>query len=294
MKHFKPHIPLPQQWDALTTPQMEQLAKLLIRYQTVDDVLVRMVAYLYGFRLARPAYLFKKKERQGSYIVAKGFRRAYILPVDMAFMTMGLGYIFHENEVYPRRMVNPYVSIRTGLLRKKRLYGPADALTNIIVDEWIEVELARAEYNRTNDAKHVARMMAVMWRPGTQRLKGEDRREPLQAYTIEKRTKRIVRWFTTARAQVFLWWYQGCLLFLAYRFPYVFKTDPSHPSTDSGAEGSVTEVSEVDHFGMFMDMVNSMAKDDPTKIAAVRQLPLWEALHNMNKIVKQIKESKDD
>ena len=139
---------LPKTWDQMTTLQLEQLAKLVIRYSNRFDILVRAAFTFMGMRICRPSIGMGKEPKDG-YIVGKGFKRFFVTPLLVYFITDALEFIFNENEINSRRLVNPYPTIRLGLLRKQTLHGPADGLANITLNEWIQVEVARAAFEHT-------------------------------------------------------------------------------------------------------------------------------------------------
>jgi hypothetical protein len=270
---------LPKTWDQMTTIQLEQLAGLVMRYSNRSDILVRAAFAFMGMRVCRPSNGMGKEPKNG-YIVGKGFKRFFVTPLLVYFITDALEFIFNDNEVDPRRLANPYPTIRLGLFRKQTLHGPADGLANITLNEWIQVELERSAFNQTEKSKHLYRMAAILWRPsGAKHPEGDERKSNILD-ELPRRERIMRRYLKPHRLKVITWWYAGCLQYLSYKYDQVFfKADDSSGNTST--------------FDSFMDMVNTMSQDDPAKIQQVRSLALYDALHNIQKIVIQQNEQKN-
>lgn len=278
---YKPGL-LPTTWDKLTTHQLEQLAKLVIRYNTKADITVRAVFAFMGMRLGKQVRNLLGTPT-GAYIVVKKWKRYFVTPLLTFFLTDMLDFIFHDNEVNPRLLVNPYPTLRLGLFRKQTLHGPADGLANISLNEWIQVEVVRAEFRRTSNPEHLYRMAAILWRPTAANHPEGDVRSTNILDTLPARERLMRRYLPAHRLKVIMWYYTGCLQYLSYKYSLVFSTS----SDDS-------DNTQANAFDSFMDMVNTMAKDDPTKIQQVRSLAVYDALHNIQKIMIQQNEQKNE
>lgn len=279
---YKPGL-LPKTWDQLTTRQLEQLAKLVLRYNTKADIAVRAVFAFMGMRLGKPVRNLLGTPT-GAYVVVGKRKRYFVTPLLTFFLTDIIDFIFSNNQINPRRLVNPYPLLRLGFFRKKTLYGPANGLANITLNEWIQVEVARAEFERTSSPEHLYRMAAIMWRPKGKTHPDGDIRISSILDSLPERERLMRRYLAPHRLKVIMWYYSGCLNYLTYRYNLVLSASNGG---SSGASPSST-------FDNFMDMVNTMAKDDPTKIQQVRSLALYDALHNIQKIIIQQNEQKNE
>jgi len=259
---------IPACWDELTTAQIETLARIVGKGLTVNELLFRFALHCMGMRMA-----FRYKVRvndEDCYYIRHGIKRIYLVsPTQMAVLADSLSWLICENSIKPTSCKNPYHEFYPK--RFARLFGPADGLTNISLNEWIQVEIERQAWGVSGSDHHLNRLLAILWRPTCLRHPDGDKRAPLRQDDIDTRAKRIagLPWH---KKQTMLWFYQASLEFIATKFPEIF-------SGGTAGESSV--------FDGFMQMVNDLAKNDLTKIDKVREAPLYEALYNIQSIVKQ-------
>jgi hypothetical protein len=259
---------LPSCWDDLTTPQLETLAKLVSTQVSLNELLFRFALCCMGMRMALRYKVVVNGE--DCYYVRHGITRVYLVsPQQMAVLADSMLWLVHENSIKPNTCRNPYPEF--ALKRFRRLFGPADGLTNITLNEWMQIELERDVWENTQNDKFLNRMLAVMWRPTAVKHPDGDKRSPLRQDTLEIRAKQFAR-VPEHKKQVMVWFYGGCVAFIAQKFDEVF----------SGSAGGDTSA-----FDGFMQLVNDLAKNDLTKIDKVRESPLYEALYNIQCIMKQ-------
>ena len=266
---------LPSTWDELTTHQLEILAKLVMRYNTRFDILVRAAFAFMGMRVYRPFVVAGDKPR-GGFVVGKGFKRYFVTPLLVYFITDALEFIFNDNEVNPRRLLNPYPTLRLGFLRRQTFHGPVHGLANITLNEWIQIEVARSYFEATDNPQYLYTMAGIMWRPTSANHPEGDLRDANILDNLPLRERQLRRYLPPHKLKVIMWFYTGSLQYLTYKYAEVFSTGQGN--------GDKTHDSTLDSF---MRLVNSMAKYDPTKIQQVRSLALYDALHNIKEIVIQ-------
>jgi hypothetical protein len=259
---------LPSCWDDLTTQQFESLAKLVKTQIMLNELLFRFALSCMGMRMA---FRYKVKVNgDDCYYIRHGITRIYLVsPVQMGVLADSMSWVVTDNSIKPTVFKNPYPEF--SIKRFKRLFGPAEGLTNITLNEWMQIEVERDAWEKTQNNEFLNRMLAVMWRPTTVNHPDGDKRAPLRQDTLDDRAKRMAK-VPDHKKQVMIWFYTGCISFISAKFSEIFS------SNESG---------ELSTFDGFMQMVNDLAKNDLTKIDKVRESPLYEALYNIQSIMKQ-------
>jgi len=259
---------LPSCWDELTTQQIETLARLVQQGLTVNDLLFRFTLSCMGMSMA---YRYRVRVNGNDYFyVRHGIKRVYLIsPEQMAVVTETMNWLVSENSIKPTSCKNPYHEFYYKPFR--RLFGPADGITSISLNEWIQVEIERSQWNVSNDEHHLNRLLAILWRPTCLQHPDGDKRAPLRQDDISPRAKLLAK-VPFYKKQVMLWFYQASIEFIAAKFPDIF-------TGGTPGNGSV--------FDGFMDLVNDLAQNDLAKIDKVREAPLYEALYNIQSIMKR-------
>lgn len=108
----------------------------------------------------------------------------------------------------------------------KKLYGPADDFSNLIVSEFIFAEQFHGLYKETKDVENLDRMIACLYRPckflyNKKLNKDGDVRRDFNDHVIDYFAKKISRWPMNVKLGI-LTWYEGCRQKLVEDNPAVF------------------------------------------------------------------------
>ncbi len=93
-----------------------------------------------------------------------------------------------ETELLIKQQLIP--SIRIGFTT---YYGPADILANCSAEEFAHCELHFRRYNTDQDIKHLAQLVAILYRPGKPKKNTNDYREPFNEHLCAHRAKRMAK-----------------------------------------------------------------------------------------------------
>jgi len=265
---------LPEKWDEITGPQLETLAQLIQKGLTENELLFRFALFCMGMRMAWRYSL--RVNNLDCYYVRHGITRIYLVsPFQMAVLAQSISWMVDDNRINPKITKNHYHEFYP--CRYRRLFGPADAISNLLTSEWILAEMERIAWNNSKNEHHLNRLLAILWRPTASNHPDGDRRAPFQEATFEKRIDQIAK-IKPFQKQVMLWYYEACIAFLAEKFKDVFS------------EGEASGKDPVDGF---MQLVTDLAKDDLSKIDKIHSSPLFQTLYTLQSIIEKHNKRKD-
>lgn len=265
---------IPASWDELSTQELESIALISLSSSTRVALKLRVMLRILKLKVLR-LHRNELGERSGFYLVRRGLNIFSLSPSQLNFIASCLDFLFVENHIVSKRIINPYPVINFGAVLKKRFFGPDSGLCNLSLGEWILAEVERTAYEETKDDKHLFRFLAILWRPTCRNHPDGDPRSPLRQDTLSKRALFLKRKLPAHRVRVMLWWYYGCLSYIQSRFASVL-------APDGGSNAS----SASNVFDNFLRLVNGLANNDLAKNDAIRQSPLYDALYNLQIIIE--------
>jgi hypothetical protein len=256
---------LPSTWDELTTQQLETLSKITQQPVTMPELSVKCTFAFMGMKVV-------KMLDYGCFKVTKGLWRRYLVSsFQVNYLIDCLKFLFKDNEIISERVVNPYPELRLGWFGGKRFFGPDSGLANITLSEWMQAEIERTLYEETQNPMHLFTFLAILWRPTGLNHPDGDMRAPLSQDTLTERAQYFSRNLHPYKIRVMQWYYYGCFNFITNKFDEVFSAGNSTEDT---------------LFDSFMAMVNGLAKNDLSKIDKIRSSLLYEALYNLQILMK--------
>lgn len=176
-----------------------------------------------------------------------------------------------------RNLILPF---RVGM---RKYCGPADGLTNISFKEFILAETYYSKYIETQKERFLNGLVATLFRPKKlinikSRKYTGDERIRFNDYLIEHDAAKLQK-LNPAVKHAIRYFYIGCRRMLCQLYPHVF----------SSGGGSV---SDTDTFNMYLDLVDTLANNDPTRKELIRDQPLHEVLNSLNNIAANAKRKK--
>ena len=264
---------LPESWNEMNPKQLEQIAKIVMSNVYPIGLMVKLSLSFMGMRLSgkKPVYI-----NGGQYFYVKhGWRRIYLInSVQMHEICKCVEFLLDDNQIISSLTKNPYPVIEN---RFYRLFGPADNLANIRFGEFIQVEIERDAFVKTNDKKHFNRMLAILWRPTCWKNQDSDMRIALRMDRVDKWAKRIAK-LPDCQKRVMQWYYDGCLQFLKEKFSSVFSSGSSDENVST--------------FDSFMKMVNLLAHNRLIDVEKIREAYLFDALYTLQEIIENFENQK--
>lgn len=138
-----------------------------------------------------------------------------------------VNFLFESNKL----TLNKFPIIKIGWFKK--LYGPADQLSNITINEFSFAINFYNNYNKTNNEEYLDNFIACLYRPLQQNWKDTgDIRKPFNPFTYEQHLPLAVK-MQFAYKQAILLYFTGCLELWAKQFVFVFSRIDSEKSTQS-------------------------------------------------------------
>lgn len=267
---------LPEKWEELSTQQVETLAKLAQTDMPQVELLFRFALYCMDMRMAWRYSV--KVSGLPCYYVRHGITRVYLVsPGQMAVLASSMQWLIEDNAIKPNSIKNPYHEVHIG---RKKFFGPADGLSNLLTKEWILAEVERSQYQATQNEYHLNRFLAILWRPKASNHPDGDKRAPFRQDALDELSQQMGK-FKPHQKQVMLWFYNECLEYLSNKFEPVFSN-----SEEGDGDGSVID--------NFMQMVTNLAKDDLSKTDKVYNAPLYQTLYTLQSILKKAEDKKQN
>jgi hypothetical protein len=166
-----------------------------------------------------------------------------------------------------------------------KLYGPADALSNLTTAEYIDAETARHNFLKTGKYHFAVRLFAILYRPEAKGIDitspeyTGDRRETYNNYLLPDRTAALMN-TKKGNVSIVCMWYEACRDFFEVKWPEVF-------------DGGSTSTEKTDPFTGFMKLVNSLADNDVTKSEKVRQAYIYDTMFALQALMIQDRKLKE-
>ena len=259
---------IPDTWNELTTTQLELIAKIVLSTVYPLQLLVKLALSFLGMRLSnrKPVYV---NDEQYHYI-RHSWRKVYLVnSVQVHEITKCVEFILKDGQVASELTKNPYPEIH---FRFSRLIGPADSFANLTFGEFIQAEIERNQFIKTDKPQHFHRQLAILWRPTFYQHPDSDPRTPLRMDEVDQRARKVAR-LQPYQKRVIQWYIDGCLQSLYKQFPGVFST----------GEGSGTGTV----FESFMKMVNLLARNKLVDVEKIREAYLYDALFTLQGIIEE-------
>lgn len=134
--------------------------------------------------------------------------------INLLYLT---DFIFNKNEGYFNRF--PKIKI----VFFKHLYGPADKLSNISINEFSFALKHFNSFNTTKDEKHLDLLIACLYRPKQRNWEQfGDIRKPFIPFTAEKYIKQISKFEYEQKMAIYLF-FNACMDLISKLYPAVFN-----------------------------------------------------------------------
>jgi hypothetical protein len=280
---------LPSAWDEMQTKHLLRLAQLSMEIHDLNELRLQMFLCFTGLKVLR-----KKEHEVGT---AKCFyfyhddKNVFLVKADdIAYHLDALDFLFRSEKkekegivkieyyIDPKLTKNPFPELT---VNDKKYYGPADALTNLTLTEYIHAETNFSMYRKLKKDQYLHNLIAILYRPKDKKasidkpdFKG-DMREPFNDFVFENRAP-LFDALSPEQKEVILFYYDGSRSFLNKLFPEVFTVSAS------GTKKS-------NPFDQFMNLVNLMTDHDVTKKDKVRESFLYDVLDTLNSMVLNAK-----
>jgi len=230
---------LPGKWDELTTGQLLFLVKLVDKNISVEEIKLKMLLFCMKGRVRRNNIdrSFRIKASKKYFDLSAEELYAICEIFDYLF-----AYKDEQPHINPLLIRNPLPVLRVGWVK---LYGPADGLTDLSYQQFMELQIAHAEAG--DSEKEISKFLSMIYK----RKNGS--------------TSKWFRFVPNNKKVAILWFYLGCLNFLQDKFPL--------PFSGSSGSGDVADGQ--------MRIIDALAKNDVTKKELVRKSDLYEAFYTM-------------
>lgn len=235
---------VPAEWDELTVPQLEYLARISRTEQPVEQFKLLALLYCIGARI------------DGSKRMRIGKKTYTLDAARLNRLADVMGWLLTEHKgrhtLTPLRTVNPYPRLRIHL---HRLTGPDDNLFDITFEQYMYLQTYMDA--AAHDAKQLDNLLACLWHTG-------------QRFDINRleHDARLIHHLRDVTKMVMYWFVLGSVRSLAEGYPRVF----------SGGSGKI--VGNV--FDSQLRLLDSLATHDMTKKDSVRRGLFIDALYSMD------------
>lgn len=277
---------LPENWNEISANDLLSIAHLLIITKNPVDFKTKLFLRITGLQVCRVAeHVIDEK----CYIMLKkGDKRYMVSTTDLSFVIDVLDFLFLKVTdkdgnidylVDSKIIKNLLPVIQHDFIK---YYGPADALTNILFEEYIFCETYYQNYIKTNKESDLDMLIAVMYRKKdatadkiSTHFRG-DLREPFNSFLIEANAKKLKSLNAAEKKAIYLFYY-GCRSYIIKKFDIVFNSKKE------------TAADNVSTFESMMKLVNALSQNDVTKNEQVRKSMLYEVLITLQEIALQNK-----
>lgn len=279
---------IPGSWKELTPVQVEAVCKLSLLSLNELYMKVQLFLIITGLQLVRQPpveigrgsdkrYLFKMQSKKTGTILVDS--------VDINYVVSQFDFLFtrvQNQTVIESKMVQnhfPYLRNTWG----RKLYGPASALFNITLDEFIRAETLYSQFGAKSDPDLVNRFCATLYRPldKSVNMKSPDYRGDVrQVFNdhLVERNARYTRYFRKWQKIYIRMFYEGCRAFIIHKNPNAFSGDG-----DASAEPKTV-------FEGFVSLVTALCDNDATRASKLRKTLLWDVLPQLEALSLQMKE----
>lgn len=270
-------VQVPGTWNELNKRQLLSMARLLSDKSSVEELKVKMLLSFTGIKvMQQPSDFFNNTEYFWLFDTEKK-RKFPVSAFDLAHVSTPFVNFFKFDDKQEAYLVHP--TLTKNLLPAIEccgwlFYGPADGLSNLTFDEFINAETYyEAFFDGEPDALN--KLIAVLYRqfngylPGNVNYRG-DSRIAFNDFNIDTDAKTIAHMPDHVKRAI-LWYYEGCKLHLGELFPYIFRK----PST-SGKK-------QVSTFRAFMTVVDDLSSHNPSEHDRIRKTMLYDVLDSLNR-----------
>lgn len=258
------NLTIPTGWNKLTRKQLLRICRLFLLNLDYET-----------FRLRSFLYLTKTKAHPGHFKCGK--QKFTLSDQELAYFLHSVDYLAQESALTQ----NNFPSIR---ILGRRLHGPSDRGYNLSYAEFIHAEKSLYAYMKTDDAKYLNELCAILYRPGKPDFNPKDpdyngdRREKFNPYSYQQRARRF-RFVSRRKRYAIYLFYAGCrnAMFSANK------------SLFSGSSVSSEEHSPIDSLRKIM---NDLNLGDITRNEKIYRMPVWEAFEHLNQMLENMPKSK--
>lgn len=182
----------PQTWNELTSDQVLFVARHIFSKEDYYVALMRIASKLSGVPL---------------------IANAFMDDANRYFLAQQVEWVFDYAKVSLTK--NPASSYGC-------LHGPADNMSNIIVDEFLFADPLFTQYITTRNENTLNHLVAVLYRKKARRpTAADDVREDFDSHSIEARVEHIAKWPDVVKLSIFLF-YHGWRNMMAQENPDLF------------------------------------------------------------------------
>jgi hypothetical protein len=280
---IKMHIP--GNWNELNRDQLLSFASIVRDNMELEEIKVKMLFLFTKIKVLERDSV--KIDNIDHFWLKYGKKKFLVSAYSLAFIAR-LNLVFFRETQESRYIVYSLLTrnlISVIDINGKKLHGPADGLSNILLKEYIHAETFYTEYFKTNSENALNNLIAVLYRPAGKTKPDSinfsgDLREPFNDFLTETYAQ-ITRKITPDIKRAVLWYYEGCKRHIANLFPKVFK------------EGNGESSSDKNIFMQFMTIVDELANNQPAENERIMNVYLYTALNSLNqrlaKIPKNVK-----
>jgi hypothetical protein len=247
---------LPESWNELTFSQYVFLINLTSKPASVEEIKLKMLLFCMDAHLNRYRQNGSRRYTIQSRKKRYDFSAEEILPVTGIF-----DYLFQEKD--GKTIINPLVTknfFQTAKCGCRTVYGPAEGMENITYEEFAFLQTYFSMLQSSPEA--INQFLSVIYKESN-----------------GKSSPAIFNKMTQITKTGILWFYIGCMNFIAGKFPEVF-------SGGGDSSGSV--------FDNQMRIIDSLSGNDLTKKDAVKQAKLYDALYTMEIAAENAKKLKNN
>ncbi len=281
---------LPASWSEMDADQILAVGELAEKGLSNYEFRIALLRMLTGITVLQKKEIVIDEETY--YYFRHGITtQSLISETDIAFIASAFDFMFRKKTTETDETVYllQYKEIRNLVPEIKtdigKLYGPADALSNLKTSEYIHAETARYNFLKTGKYHFAVRLFAILYRPeapGVDITSPDytgDRREAFNDFLLGERTAALMN-TPKGCISIVVMWYEACRDFMEVKWPEVFEN----------VEGTAEKT---DPFTGFMRLVNSMANNDVTKSDQVRQTYIYDTMFALQAILIQDRKMKD-
>lgn len=276
---------LPGNWNELNRDQLLKFASLNGKKDIeLEEIKIKMLFLFTGMKvMEKPSITIDGKE----YFWLKYQKDKFLVSAySLAFITQ-LNLAFFKEIGENKYTINPLLTrnlLTVIEVAGKKLYGPADGLSNLLLKEYVHTETFYSEYMKTQNQEALDKLIAILYRPagkikpGTINFQG-DIREPFNDFLIDNYAKITKKLAQNVRLTI-IWYYEGCKRHISALFPKVFKENDGKSSNENT-------------FMNFMTIIDELANNQPAENERIMNVYLYTALTSLNqKIAKLPKNAK--
>ena len=258
------NLSIPTGWNQLNRKQLLRICRLFLL--NLDYETFRLRSFLFLARLKAYPGFFKFRKQKFS-----------LTDQELAYFLHSVEYLTAE----PALTRNNLPLLR---IFGRRYYGPSDKGYNLSYIEFIHAEKSLYAFMKTNDAKYLNELCAILYRPGKSDFNlndpacDGDRRQPFNEHNYAHRSRRF-RFVSMRKRYAIYLFYAGCrnAMFSANK------------SLFSGTSVTSEETNPVESL---RKVINDLNMGDITRNEKIYRTPVWEAFEHLNQLIENMPKSK--